>query len=278
MRPVVFLHIFKTGGMSFGQIVRRQFPRGAVVKIDAATVDEFEDKWRELPEALRARVRCLEGHVPFGVDRVLAEPAVYATFLRDPVERFTSAYHFLLRRPDIAVHRTLVQKRMSLEDFAAGPEGDDQHDLQTRMIAGDGPAADLLPRAQRNIEGRFALVGLVERFDESTLLARRLLGWRNVLYMKTNQNKRNPGSESISPRARALIEERSARDLELYRWARARFAALLEQHPISARELLAFTTLNRGYGLARRALGLPGALIADVRASALRRAIARESR
>jgi hypothetical protein len=276
MQPaVIFLHIPKAGGMTFETIVRRQFAADEQLHTIDRDLDAFEARWKALSDAERARIRCVHGHIPYGVHTLLPRPAVYVTLLRDPVERFLSSYYYALRRPEGKLHTIIVQGGLSLEDFIAAPEASHLHDLQVRYFAGrraPGEPEDDLERAKRHLEG-FAVAGLVERFDESVLHAGRVLGWRNVLYAKTNVNKWRPPAES--PAVRAAIAERNARDLELYRWAAERFAAVLAERPIAPAHLLAFSIANRAYSFGTRVLRLPQALVADARAARRRREVAR---
>jgi hypothetical protein len=278
-RALVFLHVRKTGGQTFTQIVERHFGRRAVVELKADTLEGCAEQWRALPAQRRAGVRCLRGHMVFGVDELLGERADYITFLRDPIERVISAYYFYLRRPDGSLHRAIVENRMSLEDFVVSDAARERvQNAAVRMIAGaqrPGEPADALARAKQHIEERFVCAGLLERFDESCLLAGRLLGWRNVLYQKTNYNKRRPPAEVVPEAVRAVIADRNGDDLELYRWVAGRLAEKLAAHTISARELRRYQTVNAYFGFARRVVGLPRAVYNDARAALRRRSVLR---
>ncbi len=273
MPSVVFLHVPKTGGMSFGPIVLRQFPRRAALNLDAADVATCEVRWRALPQDRRARIRCIHGHLPFGVHTLLPEPGVYLTLLREPVDRVVSTYYYALRRPEIGAHRELVERGVSLHDYVTGELSADVHEAQTRAVAGVGPGplgAEQLDRAVRNLAERFAVVGLCERFDETALLCRRVLGWQRVGYVERNRNRRRARLADVPARTIAAIRRRNPLDLELYSTAVARFAEALREHPIPADELRAFRRRNRAYGLARRLLEIPAALGRDARVAAAR--------
>jgi len=82
----------------------------------------------------------------------------------------------------------------------------------------------LLQDAQHNLETEFSFVGLVERFDESVLLLKKQLGWKNAYYLK-----RNTGSSKESPvveLAEGTLERlraKNALDIKLYHYARQQF-------------------------------------------------------
>jgi hypothetical protein len=280
VHAAVFLHVPKTAGMSFGQIVLRQFPRRARFQVDAADLASFEARWNELPADRRRGVRCIHGHVPFGVHAVLPEPVAYVTVLREPVDRIVSAYHYALRRPELPAHRALVEGRLSLHDYVTSELSDDVHDAQTRALAGgalasgaaaSGPAGpEALARAVRNLAERFAVAGLCERFDESALVCRRVLGWSNVCYVERNRNRRRTPLADVPAPTVDAIRRRNPLDLELHATAAARFTELLRRDPVPAAELRAFRRRNRAYGLARRLVEVPLAIVRDARAASSR--------
>src|SRR5207247_10006754 len=81
----------------------------------------------------------------------------------------------------------------------------------TRRISGMHPAfgrctGAMLEVAQRNLEERFSLVGLTERFDEMLHRAREVLGWtcERIESWEVVNDRRPPLSE-ISAEARSLI-------------------------------------------------------------------------
>jgi hypothetical protein len=258
--------------MSFEQLVLRQFPRRARCHLDAADLGAFESRWSILPEQRRSAVRCLHGHLPFGVHGVLPAPVAYVTLLREPVDRVVSAYSYALRRPELPVHRELVSGAVSLHAYATGELSSDVHDAQTRALCGgelppESGGRGMVERALGQLPAS-SLVGLRDRFDETALLCRRLFGWRDVHYVERNRNRRRLRLVDVGAPTLAAIRERNPLDCELYALASARFAELLRANPIAPGELRAFRRGNRLYGVARRFCTLPVALMRDARAAA----------
>ena len=226
-RGLIFLHLPKTGGTTLRGIVRRQYPRGVICETPPTP-------FFDLPAAERAKVRVLQGHVPFGAHEWLAVPVDYVTMLREPVDRLVSLYHYARRKPGNPLHP--LARALSLHDFAASGHPETLNH-QTRMLSGrigDFTPAALAP-AQENLATRFACFGTHARFDESVLLFRRRLGWGNVLYLRENVTRGRPAVADVPPATLDLIRERNALDVELYAFASARLDEILaaERPPAS---------------------------------------------
>jgi hypothetical protein len=264
-RSIIFLHIPKTGGMSFSRILARQFPRASVYRINGR-LHTSAAELRGLPDERSGSLQCVYGHVPFGLHEHLPGSAAYVALLRDPVERIISTYYYALRRAEWGLHQQIRQGRLSLHDFVVSDLAAEFHNQQTQMVSGaDGPVdtVDALTTAKRNLTEHFALAGVTERFDESILLCRSTLGWRNVFYSRANVNRHRPRRGDISRATIALIEKRNALDLELYETVRQRFDLLVRADPAVARDLRRFQRLNGIYGAAASLFSLPMNLLRD---------------
>jgi galactose-3-O-sulfotransferase len=248
--PIIFLHIPKTGGMTFSALAARQFPQAAVHRINGRLA-AGRAELMALPEERRRGIRYVYGHVPFGLHECLPRPAVYVTLLRDPVDRIVSIYYYARRRPEWGLHRQIVEQQLSLDDFVASDAAAEFHDQQTRMLSGvDEPlgAAQSLETARRNLSERFALAAPAQRFDEAVLLCRRLFGWRNVFYARANVNRHRPRLDEIPRATIAAIERKNLLDLELYGIVRRRFDELANDDATLAGDLRRFRRINALYG------------------------------
>jgi hypothetical protein len=100
--------------------------------------------------------------------------------------------------------------------------------------------------AKRNLRDRFAVVGLMEHFDETLLVLQRTFGWRNVYYARQNVTRNHPPKSALPLATLALVAEVNQLDAELYRYAQILFKALIErQGPSFAAELVKFQRINR---------------------------------
>src|SRR5215213_11460289 len=81
-----FLHIPKTAGTSFVDILKRQFdPKLSSYSAPA------EDFLKRSPEKI-AQYRAISGHYFYNIQAFTPRPPVYITMLRDPLERTISIY------------------------------------------------------------------------------------------------------------------------------------------------------------------------------------------
>src|SRR5262249_32296132 len=143
------------------------------------------------PEA-KAGIRVLAGHMPFGLHQSLPQTAWYVTFLRHPMERCISHYCFVLQQPSHYLYERVAGGRMVLRDYLRSGVAAELDNGRPRYLSN---ALDLpfgqcgrehLETAKQNLRRHFAVVGLVEQFDESLLMIKRRFGWGRVYYTRRN--------------------------------------------------------------------------------------------
>jgi hypothetical protein len=186
--------------------------------------------FRALPERERRRVRALMGHVPYGAHEWLPQPSVYATMLRDPVDRLVSMFYFI--RSGAKDNSTETVSQMSLVEFAESPPVANAADAHVRFLAGrqdwgqltefDPVTADDVELAKRRLD-EFAVVGLTERFDESAGLIGEVMGWPITIPRRRRVTPDRPSLDELP--ARVLVRLRAAcePDDEVYAHARTLF-------------------------------------------------------
>jgi hypothetical protein len=262
----VFVHIPKTAGSTFKRMLSRQFPASGMPKIGPdyqASLDQI----RSLSEAQKDRVRCLSGHLPFGVHRYFPNRKMhYVSFVRDPVDRTLSEYFFLRKRPQL-------MPLIGLDaDTTLSPEAFLEHqvklglmDFQTRVLSGYGNLAEsVLPPYEamaiddadaviRDIEDSFALIGTLERFDESLLLMKRMFGWRSVCYISRNVARPNQKRSDLKQALADEIRRLNPMDCKLHaHFSQVLDAKIAERGEAFAEELRRFHASNRMYSQAWR--------------------------
>ncbi|MEF2232432.1 MAG: sulfotransferase [Pseudodesulfovibrio sp.] len=190
-RPFFFLHIPKTAGTTLNAILDDNLPKDRV--LDLYT----ESQHRALAE-LRyddlALYRLVRGHV-FIADfaEILDGPVPFRvfTFLRDPVQRVISEFHFLKRWPKSHLYDFLNRNNVSLLEYVTSEERPLRNRGRNNMVnsLSGVRGANLdegLELAWRHLKDRFVFFGILERFDESLLLLKRLMGLGSAFYEKQN--------------------------------------------------------------------------------------------
>jgi hypothetical protein len=219
---LVSLHLPKTAGTSFAAALQAQF--GSGYRPDYEDFPMHTPPWPRRLRALRAGLRlrriwddgitCVHGHfLPLKYRCALAgRQARYATWLRDPVERVVSHYHFWRRDYDGTDPAQPLRNRMfaedwSLERFALGPE---MRNLYTQYLWGFDPR-------------RFAFIGITERYDQDLERFSAVFGGGGAVRGHALRNPdRTDEAYAIADALRERLSEHHARDIDLYRWARDR--------------------------------------------------------
>ena len=202
--PIAFLHLPRTGGGSLESALLDLHGGEAAFKIKTIVVDET------LARTVPDTARIIFGHMNYGLH--VHRPVRYATVLRDPVERIAS--HFRLREIQTRRHGQPVP---SLQEFLEEPLW---QNMVTGMLAGTYrafmPSDWHLALAKRRLE-QFAFVGF---FDRLQMFAS-AIGARSRL----PHVHRSADTPTLTGEALKTARRVNALDLELYDWARTRFAA-----------------------------------------------------
>jgi hypothetical protein len=218
---LIFIHIPKTAGSTLNKIIKSQFPNKSVFKVDGLKGDKSIEELRKLDKKERNKIRCVTGHMNFGVHKYLPRPSNYITVLRNPVDRLISLYYFILRQTEHPLHESIVSNNLSLEDFVNSDLASlNLYNVQTRMLSGSKvkPEAQL-NLAKKNLQKSFIAVGLTEKFDLSLQLFSEKLGWQVNQYTSVNVTQNRPQKSDIPQHIIQLIEEKDSLDMELYEFA-----------------------------------------------------------
>jgi hypothetical protein len=226
-QTIIFVHLPKCGGTTLNRLIEWEYPLTRVFSIDPSF---FRWSYRRLlrwsPSRL-SRMRVFQGHMPFGLHRLLPQKATYITVLRDPVDRGISDYYYALSRVVHPQHR--IMKRLTLEQYI---QMTPYANVQTKLLAGQDPGYDFLggdctddtfKLAKENLAARFGLVGLTERFDETLALAKIRFGWRIPNYASFNVTRGRPNKKEVPSDICRAIAERDYYDMKLYEYATGLF-------------------------------------------------------
>ncbi len=228
---LILLHIPKTAGTTLAIILIGKYGQDATRAVTGGYAGR--EAFPREPEAARTSPRLYIGHQAFGLHEHIPRPCEYVTVVRDPVARIVSHYHHVLNEETHYLHKRVVERRLTLEQYAENPFKSHELDNgQTRMLASfalnrSQPIGQsqrtLIPSAMENLERSFCCVGLTERFDETMVLLTDSLGWERIpayLPARVSQSKpREPIPQSVADK----IREVNSMDVELYEWVSRRF-------------------------------------------------------
>jgi hypothetical protein len=228
-RSLLFLHVSKTGGTTFGQAISNRFSAEACLSLYRAPQPDLTDI---------DRYRYVSGHLPLSFLAHFSEQPFVVTCLRDPVDRALSMYSYLRSFPWESEQPVLLYGRgrdaherrakgirlareCSIEEFISrAPELAVQSlgNRQARGLCGSRPegGGEDLDRAIDGLE-RCDFVALNERLEQSASLLARRLGWRDLGPLpRTNATSGRLLREQVSATAMDALLELTSIDRELY--------------------------------------------------------------
>jgi hypothetical protein len=214
---IISVHLPRTGGTSFLTVLEKHF--GTSLRKDYGDlpantpVDERNqaalDSARGIAELDYAGVDCIHGHFLPVKYHLLAErrEVLFVTWLRHPVERIISHYHFWKRTYDPvsvpALHRRVVEEDWSLERLCLSRE---MKDLCGQFFWKFPPS-------------KFSFIGLTECFEEDLdHFGRQYLG-KPLTNCERDPGDRKKWARMIDASLRKAIETHHGRDMDLYEWA-----------------------------------------------------------
>jgi hypothetical protein len=253
---IIFMHIPKAAGSTLNRmIIYKQYPEYSIFELEFPYMESL-NKLKKKSDIEINKIKLIQGHMGFGIHEYLPQSSTYITIIRNPIERVISYYYYILNRPfphpfcDEVTNKKINLEKMSLKEFICSGLARDMENGQTRRLAGakgiiyPGQCTpEIFERAKENIQKHFYLVGLVEKFDETLILLKKNLGWRNCYYVKINVNNLRKNSQFIDKKTIELIKEYNYFDIELYDFVSEKFKELSEDK-INHKELNLFKFIN----------------------------------
>lgn len=226
--PFLFLHIPRTAGTTLNTLLARRFPPPTLLSL--YTREDFR-RHAVIDRETLARVRLIQGHVLLGdYERFTfyETPVRVFTFLREPVSRVISEYHFLRTWPEQHLYALLREQGTTLSEYVTSTHKLLRYkgaNFMTRVLSGLDPVErpdEALERAKANLADRLVAFGLCESFNASLLLLADVLGLTDLLYERQNVLRR-PDADRASDAERELVAACNSLDVALYAYARTRF-------------------------------------------------------
>ena len=264
---ILFAHIPKTAGMTLWTIIKQNYQKQNChyyhVKQPLEKTAQIINNSPEIAFAM--------GHFGFGFHQLLNQPYVYLTILREPIQRTISDYYYY-QQSEMVINE--YNPPLTWEEFCPRMA----NNLMTRFYAGlefqymkeygsfahlrtakienspnlkdyySYPETKLLELAKKNLKDNFDFVGLVERFDESLLLLKQHLKWKQINYIRRNAGNKKPETINLAPAIKDCITNYNQLDIELYKYAQKLFNEQVSRQRDSLdRELMVFKRSNQRY-------------------------------
>ncbi len=202
---LVSLHIPKTAGTSFRNILKAVYGEEQVVRFDinrfvAVENEEFTDK--KLP----SHIRVIHGHFPYNkLMELVAIPqgVPVITWLRDPVERVISNYYYLskilreeLNEEEKDLNILAKMQKTLLEYVCAAPN-------QNRMSS----------FLQGSSLEDFFFIGITDHYADDLEDLAQMLGWKDYPVLEHNITGEKP---DVDEETLNKIKELNSKDIEIY--------------------------------------------------------------
>jgi galactose-3-O-sulfotransferase len=235
---VIFLHVPKSAGTTLNRLIEWEYPLFEMYSVDPVLFRWSRARLWRLPQRRLKRFRVFKGHMPFGLHKILPQPATYITVMRGAVERVISAYYFMSNYKLHPNYWKFRREDWTLEDFVRRSP---RENVQTKMIAGadydEACTAEILAKAKENLR-YFSVVGLTERFEESLALMKLRFGWKLESYSSFNVTRTRPKKRDLPQSTLDLIAERNRFDIELYECAAKLFEEAIDKNAAEVRQVV----------------------------------------
>lgn len=238
----IFLHIYKTGGQTLRNVISRQYKKSNYFDIGKNSLEDFT----ALDSSEKAAVEMMFGHTKYGIDRLYGNdtPKKYITMVREPVSRIISLFKYVNQSINLDLHKLMPEEeRADLRSFVLNidkyspyhgnngmcktivgmPKDFPKGNLWDDLIVNELTQCDnIFIEATQRIESNFITVGVLEYFDESLILFKKLLNWKIPLFY-VKKNATNKGVEKYDSATIDLIKELNKSDIDLYNYVLKNF-------------------------------------------------------
>ncbi|WP_100404817.1 sulfotransferase family 2 domain-containing protein [Bacillus solitudinis] len=239
---LIHLHMPKTGGTTLKKIIKKNYDK-------SQSFDVYVDH-QQLPQLLKdissKKVQCIQGHIPFGIQKYFHSKSTYITMLRDPIDRIISEYYFIRNIEWHNLHSQVMN--MSLEEYQKIPTN---CNLQTHYILGEKFGKKLvdedLEKAKKILLEHFSVVGITEMFDESVFLMKETFGWKDIFYKKFNVSNSRLSKKEIPFEVLQQIAKNNSFDLQLYSFGKKLVEEKLDSLDIKAQKRLKLFSKQNKY-------------------------------
>ena len=202
---LVSLHIPKTAGTSFRNILKEVYGEEHVVRFDITRYISVENE-EFTGSKLKPGIQVIHGHFPYYklIELVeLPEGVPVITWLRDPVERVISNYFYLekiLREEldeEVKDLNILAKMQKTLIEYASTEAN---RNRMSKFLKGIEPE-------------ELFFIGLMDHYAEDLQYLARLLGWKEYPVLKQNITEDKP---RVNEETLRMIKELNSNDYGIY--------------------------------------------------------------
>ncbi len=242
MQPLRFLHIPKTAGTTFTDILNQQYCDGVKFQLTGDIRSDI-NRFEQLSEQQQKAIVLYTGHAPIRTGVRTIDDIDVVTFLRDPVSRVKSFCQHVSEGKSPYLLKKFPPESFDLQKFL-NARIFELNNLQTKMLVNQGASAvdfnmsndEALQLATDHLFNTVKAFGLVEYFDESLIVFKQKFAWKLPVYQRRNSKNINK-LITFEPHHIDQIKSLNALDIELYDRAKEHFLLLLNAADFDTNQL-----------------------------------------
>lgn len=204
---LISLHIPKTAGTSFRNVLKQTYGKRSVVRLDIDHADQIRVNEKVYTKnTLPKKIKVIHGH--FTYEKLIqhfnfSEKTPIITWLRDPVDRVISNYFFLYKiiqnklNEDDSYDNLSPRMLKTIEEFASYEEN---RNVMSKFLNG----ADL---------NKFTFIGNQNNFKSDLQDLATILNWKEAPYFEHNITGKS--KKEISSEIKSFIAEMNSEDVKL---------------------------------------------------------------
>jgi hypothetical protein len=253
---ICFVHIEKAAGTTLNYILRNNYLSFLALPTLGSWTNKFENAFSltdaKILTSLLPFTRGFGGHTvrPFlEYENVINKQVQYITFLRDPISRYISHYHF---------QKYILKKNCEIEEFLDEVEFTN---FMTKKISGGND----LQKAISILKNKFKFVGLIENFNMSLLLMKNEINLNdfNICYERQREHQSSNNSQIKIIQNDEIVERirgENNLDIELYNYVKNVLFEKYKRNYGSKDELskaeMEFNLINDGFKFSKKRMYL----------------------